>query len=46
MNNLWMNNPFVAGQLGFGLGAVFALVLVWSLVWKGLALWESARKGH
>ena len=23
----------------------FGLVMVWSLVWKGLALWKAARKG-
>ena len=22
------------------------LVLIWSLIWKGLALWKSARKNH
>ncbi len=25
---------------------VFILVVVWSLVWKGLALWRAARAGH
>ena len=25
---------------------LFYLFLVWSLVWKGLALWESARNRH
>lgn len=31
---------------GFGLpfpGLVFILVLAWSLVWKGMALWRAAR---
>ena len=31
------------GTLGVG---IFILVLIWSLVWKGLALWKSARKNH
>ena len=31
------------GTLGIG---VFILVLIWSLVWKRLALWKSARKNH
>jgi len=24
--------------------ALFALLLIWSLVWKGLALWEAAKR--
>jgi len=24
---------------------LFLLILIWSLVWKGLALWRAARKG-
>jgi len=31
------------GTLGMG---IFILVLIWSLIWKGLALWKSARKNH
>ncbi len=26
--------------------ALLVLVLVWSLAWKGIALWKAARKGH
>ncbi len=37
-NNL---NPF-----GLGFGALFLLLLVWSFLWKGLALWHSAKKGE
>lgn len=25
---------------------VFIIVVLWSIVWKGLALWKSARLGH
>lgn len=25
---------------------VYVLFLTWSLIWKGLALWQSARKKH
>ncbi len=25
---------------------VFVLLLLWSIFWKGLALWKSARLGH
>lgn len=37
----WLSTPF-----GFGLGVVVALVLIWSLFWKGLALWKAARHTH
>lgn len=32
--------------LGAGVGALVALAVVWTLIWKGLALWKSARLGH
>ncbi len=35
----------VAELLGLPLW-LLAIVLIWSLVWKGLALWKSARKSH
>ena len=35
------NNFFV-----FELGSLFLLLVVWSLFWKGLALWHSARRGN
>ncbi len=25
---------------------VFSLLIIWSLIWKGLALWKSARRGE
>ncbi|MFA5386546.1 MAG: DUF5652 family protein [Candidatus Paceibacterota bacterium] len=25
---------------------IFWLVMIWTLVWKGLALWKAARKNH
>lgn len=28
-----------------GWGPLFILVLVWSLIWKGLALWHAGRRG-
>jgi divalent metal cation (Fe/Co/Zn/Cd) transporter len=43
--NTWM----VGSNFGFGpspLGIAMLLIIVaWSLVWKGLALWKSAREG-
>ena len=48
MNNIFNNGPypFLAGPIGFGVGVLFAIVMLWSLVWKGLSLWKSARHGH
>ena len=43
-NNFWNGGGF--GIVGFGVGIVFALVVLWSIVWKGLALWKSARNSH
>lgn len=34
---------FVGGAMGTWLGAFVFPVLVWSLVWKGWALWKAAR---
>jgi Family of unknown function (DUF5652) len=41
---IW-NNMFGVGQLGPGMGGVIVIVAIWSLIWKGLALWKSAREG-
>jgi uncharacterized membrane protein YiaA len=30
-------------QLDTPMGIVFMIAMVWSLIWKGLALWKSAR---
>ncbi len=43
--NQWMM-PF-AGYITWPfLSAILGLVIVWSLVWKGLALWRAAREGE
>lgn len=34
------------GLMGAGFGFLILLLLAWSLVWKGLALWQAARKGE
>ncbi len=38
----------LADQLEIGMGMLwlFMVIMVWSAVWKLLALWKSARKGH
>jgi len=44
-NGGWMM-PFGAGWLA-GLGGLFLFILVvWSIAWKGLALWKAARVGN
>lgn len=35
------NFPFSLGVTG---GILFAVLMIWSLIWKGLALWRAARK--
>lgn len=32
--------------LGPGWGLLFILLAAWALVWKGMALWKSARHAH
>lgn len=42
-----MNNPMMFNGpewMGFA-GPTFWLLMIWSLVWKGLALWHAGRKG-
>lgn len=40
-NNLFANSTPITA-VG---GTFLALLLVWSLIWKGLALWKAARRG-
>lgn len=50
--NAWYNNFTGQAALGpvggvlfaFG-GLLFVILLVWSLFWKGMALWKAAREG-
>ncbi len=37
LNNLIFSGPVIAAII---------LISVWSLIWKGIALWKSARLGH
>ncbi len=39
------HSPFLGGLLGVGLGLVVLLVAIWTLFWKGWALWRAARNG-
>jgi hypothetical protein len=45
-NMYWHNFPILAAPFALGLGILIAIVALWSLVWKGLALWKAARLGH
>jgi methionyl-tRNA synthetase len=48
MNNFYSNNGIGLGVSTWihGHGLVLLLVIVWSLFWKGLALWHSGRRGQ
>jgi hypothetical protein len=39
-------NLIGVGQLGNGLTALLAVSILWSLIWKGIALWKAARLGE
>jgi len=34
------------GPIGGAPGIVLAIVVIWSMIWKGIALWRSARNTH
>jgi hypothetical protein len=38
--------PLGAGPFGVVGVVIFALLLLWSLVWKALAVWRAARQGR
>lgn len=40
MSNLFMGNFLINNQ------ALLAAVMIWALVWKGLALWQSSRRNQ
>lgn len=41
-----MGGSWTGMAFGLGLAAFIALLVAWSLVWKGMALWKSARHAH
>lgn len=43
-DNIASSSPLRLG-LGLAFAGVLAVVAIWSLVWKGLALWKAARLG-
>ncbi len=45
---MWSNSlgaVFGFGALSAGAGFVLAILVIWSLAWKGLALWRAAHLG-
>jgi methionyl-tRNA synthetase len=42
---IWQNlfNGSSAGLIGAGASWLIAVILIWSLIWKGWALWRAAR---
>lgn len=40
----WHQPFFGWGMFGIG-GAALGVLLLWSLIWKGIALWRAARNG-
>ena len=41
---MWKDYQFL--PLSPGITALLGLLIVWSLVWKVIALWHAARNGH
>jgi hypothetical protein len=43
----WHNFVGIPTTPGFAgaAGMLFAVVVLWSIIWKGLALWKAAKKG-
>jgi hypothetical protein len=50
MGNWWYGHMGYGGMMGYGQGIVswwpvLMLLALWSVFWKGLALWHSAQRG-
>jgi len=41
-----ITNPTALTEVGTSYLVVLVLVIIWSLIWKGIALWKSARLSH
>jgi hypothetical protein len=41
---MWHNYPIFI--LSPGVKIIFALLLIWTFIWKGIALWKAARNSH
>jgi len=38
-------NPFIVQSMSPMAWTGFVILVIWSLIWKGLALWKAARRG-
>lgn len=46
-NSIFQNSGnFLYGPLGAFPAALFVVVMIWSVVWKGLAMWKSAKNNQ
>lgn len=41
-----MLNEGIFAVAGLGVGTLFAVFILWAIIWKGFALWISAREGQ
>ena len=41
---MWNNYPVFV--LTPGMKLILAVLIIWSLIWKGVALWKAARNSH
>lgn len=41
---MWHNYPIFV--LSPGMKLLLAVVIIWSIIWKGVALWKAARNSH
>ena len=40
-----LKNLFPSSSLTSAQAALLAIIVIWSIIWKGIALWRAARKG-
>lgn len=46
MMGYWNANQWASGWSGGFIVILVGLLFVWSLIWKGMAMWKAARLGH
>jgi hypothetical protein len=42
---MWHNYPILL-TLSPGMKLLLAVLVIWSIIWKGIALWKAARNSH
>jgi uncharacterized membrane protein YagU involved in acid resistance len=43
--SLYGGPTILSGIFGITAGILFIIVCLWSIIWKGMSLWKSAREG-